>query len=177
MPPIATTIALPWFMSHKKNWQNIQSPSLVPRSCMEWDLGTRWSKPWLFLASSPGPTQILSCSHDKIWVGPGDEARLSHFDHYCLCYSIVRGTISVPVNPSVSWGVGLVSQGRPNQPQCESLSVSHTLKTIHTGWGWLARLGLYRVFEVCKISFCWFLFCFQHTVHKVAVSLLSSWSH
>ena len=28
----------------------------------------------VLLASSPGPTQILSRSRDKIWVGPGDEA-------------------------------------------------------------------------------------------------------
>ena len=42
------------------------------------------------LASSPGPTQILSRSRgvsprlrDKIWVGPGDEATLSSFSMSC----------------------------------------------------------------------------------------------
>ena len=60
-------------------------------------------KRWFLLASSPGPTQILSCSHgenrgfsprlwDKIWVGPGDEARF-------LPWALVSGsedTMSLP---------------------------------------------------------------------------------
>ena len=62
--------------------------------------------------------------------------------HYCLCYSIVRGTISVPVYPSVSWAVGLVSQVRPNQPQRESLSAR---TENNPRWGWLGLACKTRV--------------------------------